>query len=72
MLLVGVYGIEAQMLNSFVFVPLWSPRLAKVDCVAEIALSASLELFIPPIFAGSLFGPTRMKSLYMTSKRSLA
>ena len=51
-------------------VPDLSPRLAKGAFFPEIAFRASAEV-LPFTFAGSEAGPTMMKSLYMTSRRSL-
>ena len=60
------------MLSSLVLVPDLSPRLANGALASMIALKASLAAVMPVILAGSSFGPTTMKSLYITSKRSLA
>ena len=72
MSLVGVMPSDDQMLNSFVLVPDLSPRLANVACVSMIALNASLAEAALAALAGSSLGPRMMKSLYITSKRSLA
>ena len=48
-----------------------SPRLTNSDSASAIALKACLPVPMPATFAGSSFGPTSTKSLYITSKRSL-
>ena len=58
-----------QSCNSAKCVPLLSPREAKGAAAALIFCSAATMSFVPPTFAGSDFGPTSTKSLYITSKR---
>src|SRR5450759_2703612 len=70
--LVGVILAEAQIASSLVLVPDLSPRLTNVAWTAAIALKASAASLAPATLTGSFFGPTMMKSLYITSKRSLA
>ena len=59
-----------QRLFSFLWVPLSSPRDAKRDPDSAILVRAPVTSVMPLIPAGSAFGPTMTKSLYMTSKRS--
>jgi hypothetical protein len=56
--------------TSFLWVPELSPREANGTLASAIILSATAASFMPLTFAGSVGGPTTMKSLYMTSKRS--
>src|SRR5215472_16150065 len=58
-----------QSRSSSSFVPLLSPRERNVDFAFAIFLKAATESVMPAIPAGSLVGPTMMKSLYMTSRR---
>src|SRR2546425_4291073 len=51
-------------------VPDLSPRETKRAPAAAIFANAATARFSPPILAGSASGPTTMKSLYMTSRRS--
>jgi len=44
-------------------------REAKGACAALIFCRAATISLLPPTLAGSDFGPTRTKSLYITSKR---
>ena len=56
--------------RSFLWVPLSSPRETKGLLAAAIAARALAASFWPAIPAGSSFGPTSTKSLYMTSWRA--
>ena len=49
------------------WVPLSSPREAKVASAAAMAARASAAVAMPVMPAGSAAGPTMMKSLYITS-----
>ena len=60
-----------QMVNSLALVPELSPREMNVALASAIFLNASAATFIPLIPAGSSAAPTTMKSLYMTSRRSM-
>src|SRR5262249_34987013 len=60
---------SCQSLSSAVCVPERSPREMKGDLASLILCSASATFFIPASCAGSLFGPIRTKSLYITGKR---
>ena len=55
--------------SSAMCVPLLSPRETNGAFAASIFLSAAVMSLPPATFAGSLFGPTRTKSLYITGKR---
>src|SRR5262249_6496944 len=55
--------------SSALWVPLSSPREAKGAAAAAIFASAAGASLMPLMPAGSAWGPTMMKSLYMTSKR---
>src|SRR5689334_11259209 len=56
--------------SSAACVPLLSPREANDALAASFFCKAVTMSLLPSIFAGSDFGPTRMKSLYITSRRS--
>ncbi len=58
-----------QNRSSALWVPLLSPRETKGALAASIFFSASVMSLPPAALAGSDFGPTRMKSLYITSWR---
>ena len=53
--------VLAQMLNSLVFVPLLSPRLAKGDCVSAICLKASETRFCSDHLRRIAFGTDKNK-----------
>ena len=58
-----------QSCSSAKCVPLLSPREANAALLWRILFKAATISLLPPIPAGSDLGPTRMKSLYITSKR---
>ena len=58
-----------QSCSSALCVPLSSPREANGALAAAIFASAAVASVMPATPAGSLFGPTMTKSLYITSKR---
>src|SRR5581483_2390472 len=58
-----------QSSSSRRWVPDLSPRETNRDCVSAIRSRASTALARPLTLAGSSAGPTRTKSLYMTSRR---
>ena len=58
-----------QSRSSDLCVPLSSPRETNGALLSAIFLKAATTSLEPAMPAGSLAGPTTMKSLYMTSKR---
>ena len=58
-----------QRFCSAICVPERSPREMNGALLSLIALSAATMSLVPLMPAGSDFGPTRTKSLYMTGKR---
>jgi len=66
----GPIPAEAQISFSFWWVPDSSPREMKGVPLAAIARKAPGALSAFPAPAGSSGGPRRMKSLYITSRRS--
>ena len=66
----GVMPAAFQMVSSLALVPESSPRVKKVDLVSAILVKASAATVMPLMPAGSLVGPTMMKSLYITACRS--
>ena len=67
----GSIPASFQSRNSALLVPLSSPRATNGACVSAILCSAATMLLPPSTRARSLAGPTRMKSLYITSRRSM-
>ena len=55
-----------QRSSSAIFVPDLSPRDMNAEAVRLIAASAARISLDPLTAAGSLLGPTRIKSLYIT------